>query len=219
MQNADNSQLSTLNSQFIRVAVVDDHIFLVEAMEKLINEMGDTQVIDRAYSVEGCWQMLRSALPDVLLLDVGLPDGDGCQLCPELMRQYPALKILMLTTYAEIAVVQRALDGGALGYVLKNSTSEEIHEGIRTVATGERFLCDKIQTLLKKSSGVERITLTSRERELLKLVIEGKTNAEIADKLCLAHQTVKGYRSNLIFKLQVNNTAEMVKMAIERKLV
>ena len=202
----------------IRVVIVDDHVCLVEAMEKLINDLGDTQVIDRAYSVEGCWKMLRSALPDVLLLDVGLPDGDGCQLCAELLRQYPALKILMLTTYAEIAVIQRALDGGALGYVLKNSTSKEIHEGIRTVASGERFLCDKVQILLKKSSR-ERITLTTRERELLKLVIEGKTNAEIADKLCLAHQTVKGYRSNLIFKLQVHNTAEMVKMAIEKKLV
>ena len=112
----------------------------------------------------------------------------------------------------------RALDGGALGYVLKNSTSEEIHDGIRTVASCERFLCDRVSILLKKSSE-ERITLTSRERELLKLVVEGKTNAEIADKLCLAHQTVKGYRSNLIFKLQVHNTAEMVKVAIEKKLV
>ncbi|MCL2074120.1 MAG: response regulator transcription factor [Marinilabiliaceae bacterium] len=202
----------------IKVAIVDDHIFLVEAMEKLINELGDTEVIDHAYSVDECWQMLSISLPDVLLLDVGLPDGDGCQLCQELMHKYPTLKILMLTTYAEIAVISRALEGGALGYVLKNSTSEEIHEGIRTVAAGEKFLCDKVQILLKKPT-YERITLTTRERELLKLVIEGKTNAEIADKLCLAHQTVKGYRSNLIFKMQVNNTAEMVKMAIEKKLV
>jgi len=135
-----------------------------------------------------------------------------------LVDHSPSLKILMLTTYAEIAVITRAFDSGALGYVLKNSTSEEIDEGIRTVAAGERFLCDKVEILLKKSAE-QRITLTGRERELLKLVVEGKTNAEIADKLCLAYQTVKGYRSNLVFKLQMHNTAELVKMAIERKLV
>jgi len=193
-------------------------VFIVEAIEKLINEMGDIQVIDRAFSADGCRQMLKSELPDVLLLDVGLSGDDGVELCAELRKLYPALKILMLTTYAEIAVITRALDSGALGYVLKNSTSDEIREGIRTVSDGERFLCDKVKILLKKTA-TERITLTGRERELLKLVVEGKTNAEIADKMCLALQTVKGYRSNLIFKLQVNNTAELVKVALERKLL
>jgi len=202
----------------IKVAIVDDHVFIVEAVEKLINEMGDIQVIDRAYSADGCRQMLKSKLPDVLLLDVGLSGDDGVELCAELLKLYPSLKMLMLTTYAEIAVITRALDSGALGYVLKNSSSEEIREGIRTVSDGERFLCDKVKILLKKSA-TERITLTGRERELLKLVVEGKTNAEIADKMCLALQTVKGYRSNLIFKLQVHNTAELVKVAMERKLL
>ena len=202
----------------IKVAIVDDHTLVVEALEKLIGEMDNVQVIDRAHTAEDCRQMLARTTPDVLLLDIGLPDGDGVDLCRELLSRYPSLKILMLTTYAEIAVITRAFDSGALGYVLKNSTSEEIDEGIRTVAAGERFLCDKVEILLKKSAE-QRITLTGRERELLKLVVEGKTNAEIADKLCLAYQTVKGYRSNLVFKLQMHNTAELVKMAIERKLV
>jgi DNA-binding NarL/FixJ family response regulator len=202
----------------IRIAIVDDHVFVVEAIEKFISDMDDIQVIDRAYSADGCRKMLKSVLPDVLLLDVGLSGDDGVELCAELLRQYPSLKILMLTTYAEIAVITRALESGALGYVLKNSTSKEIHEGILTVSSGESFLCNKVKQLLKNSAN-ERVTLTGRERELLKLVVEGKTNAEIADKLFLAYQTVKGYRSNLMLKLQVQNTAELVKMAIERKLV
>ena len=213
-----NKSYAFLNSQLIKVAIVDDHVLIVEAIEKLVAEAGDIQVINRAYTAEACRRMLKSCLPDVLLLDVGLPDGDGVELCTELLRQYPSLKILMLTTYAEIAVITRALDSGALGYILKNSTSEEVLEGIRTIASGERFLCDKVEILLKKSTE-KRITLTGRERELLKLVVEGKTNAEIADKMCLAYQTVKGYRSNLVFKLQVRNTAELIKMAIDRKLV
>ena len=202
----------------IKVAIVDDHVFVVETIEKFINGMGDIVVIDRAYSADGCRRMLKLALPDVLLLDVGLAGDDGVELCAELLRQYSSLKILMLTTYAEIAVITRALESGALGYVLKNSTSEEIREGICTVSSGESFLCNKVRLLLKNSAN-ERITLTGRERELLKLVVEGKTNAEIADKLFLAYQTVKGYRSNLMLKLQVQNTAELVKMAIERRLV
>ena len=202
----------------IKVVIVDDHLLIVEAIEKIINESGDIRVVDRAYTAAGCRQKLRNDLPDVLLLDIGLPDGDGIELCASLHKQHPSLKILMLTTYAEIAVITRALESGALGYILKNSTTEEVLEGIRTVAEGERFLCDKVEVLLKRSAET-RITLTGRERELLKLVIEGKTNAEIADKMCLAYQTVKGYRSNLVFKLQVRNTAELIKIANELKLV
>jgi DNA-binding NarL/FixJ family response regulator len=214
----DNFQFSTFNSQLIRVAIIDDHKMVVETLEKFINESGNIKVIGKSYTVNDSKQMLALRLPDVLLLDVGLPDGDGIELCVELVKLYPALKILMLTTYAEIAVISRALDAGAFGYVLKNATSEEIMEGIHKVASGEHFLCDEVETLLNKSTE-ERITLTGRERELLKLVVEGKTNAEIADKMCLSYQTVKGYRSNLIFKLRANNTAELVKMAIEKKLI
>jgi DNA-binding NarL/FixJ family response regulator len=191
---------------------------LLEGLEQLINHSETARITDVGYSIADCRKLLERRLPDVLMLDVGLPDGDGCELCAELLRKYPALKILMLTTYAEIAVITRALDGGALGYVLKNATSEEIIEGIRMVASGERFLCDEVEILLKKDAG-KRITLTGRERELLKLIVKGCSNDEIADRMCLAPQTVKSYRSNLTFKLQTHNTAQLVRMAIEQKLV
>jgi DNA-binding NarL/FixJ family response regulator len=105
-----------------------------------------------------------------------------------------------------------------VGYVLKNATSEEILEGIHMVASGERFLCDEVEILLKKDAG-KRITLTGRERELLKLIVEGCSNDEIADRMCLAPQTIKGYRRNLVFKLNVHNTAQLIRTAIEQKLV
>jgi DNA-binding NarL/FixJ family response regulator len=202
----------------IHTIIIDDHKILLEGLVRIINSSETARVTDVGYSAADCRQLLQNTLPDVLLLDVGLPDGDGCELCTELLRQYPALKILMLTTYAEIAVITRALEGGALGYVLKNSTSEEIMEGIRVVASGRRFLCDAVEILLRRDAG-NRIVLTGRERELLRLIVAGKANAEIADCMCLAEQTVKGYRKNLVFKLQVHNTAQLVKLAIERKLV
>ena len=202
----------------INVIIIDDHKVLLEGLEQLINRSETACVTGTGYSVADCRKLLKHRLPDVLLLDVGLPDGDGCELCAELLRQYPPLKILMLTTYAEIAVITRALEGGALGYVLKNSTSDEILEGSCVVASGRRFLCDAVEILLRKNAN-NRIVLTGRERQLLKLIVDGCSNAEIADRMCLAEQTVKGYRKNLVFKLQVHNTAQLVRIAIEQKLV
>jgi DNA-binding NarL/FixJ family response regulator len=202
----------------INVIIIDDHKVLLEGLEQLINRSETACVTGTGYSVADCRKLLKHSLPDVLLLDVGLPDGDGCELCADLLRQYPLLKILMLTTYAEIAVITRALEGGALGYVLKNSTSDEILEGISVVASGRRFLCDAVEILLRKNVN-NRIVLTGRERELLKLIVDGCSNTEIADRMCLAEQTVKGYRKNLVFKLQVHNTAQLVRIAMEQKLV
>jgi DNA-binding NarL/FixJ family response regulator len=214
----NNSQFSTLNSQFIKVVLIDDHKVLLDGLKNLINQSEIARVAGLGYSVADCRKLLESELPDVLMLDVGLPDGDGCEVCAELCRQYPSLKILMLTTYAGIAVISRALDAGALGYVIKNSASEEIIEGIEMVASGERFLCDEAEILLKKSAH-KLIPLTRRERQLLKLIVDGCSNDEIADRMCLAPQTIKGYRSNLTFKLQTQNTAQLVRKAIEEKLV
>ena len=202
----------------INVTIIDDHKILLEGLERLINSSDMARVKNIGYSVADCRRVLESGLPDVLMLDVGLPDGDGCELCTELMQKHPTLKILMLTTYAEIAVITRALDGGASGYVLKNSTSEEIMEGIRVVASGGSFLCDEVEILLRKSAG-KRITPTGREKELLKLIVAGLPNDEIADKMCLTTQTVKSYSKNLTFKLEAHNTAQLVRMAIEQKLV
>jgi DNA-binding NarL/FixJ family response regulator len=202
----------------IRVVLVDDHKILIEGLERLINQSEVARVTGIGYSVADCRKLLDKEFPDVLMLDVGLPDGDGCAVCAEFLKKYPSLKILMLTTYAEIAVITRALEAGALGYVLKNATSEEIIEGISVVALGERFLCDEVEILLKKNAN-KQISLTGRERQLLKLIVDGYSNEEIADRMCLAPQTVKGYRSNLTFKLQTQNTAQLVRKAIEEKLV
>ena len=103
-------------------------------------------------------------------------------------------------------------------YILKKSTSEEILEGISVVASGERFLCDEVEILLKKNAH-NRIKLTQREQQLLKLIVDGYSNQEISDRMCLAEQTIKGYRKNLTFKLQTQNTAQLVRLAIEQKLV
>jgi len=206
------------NSQLINVIIVDDHKVLADGLRMLIEESDDITVSRMAYSAKECRYYLQFRLPDVLLLDINLPDGNGVELCKELTTRYPKLKILALTTYSEYTTVRQMLDNGALGYVLKNAMSEEVIKGIRTVAEGEKFLCHEVDVLMKKQINAN-IWLTPRERDLLKLIVEGYTNPEIATELSLSPDTVKGYRKNLLIKLDVKNTAILVKKALEEKLV
>ena len=214
----NNSQLSTLNSQLINVAVVDDHRIVIDGLEKILAESDIVRLVDKSYNIAGCWKMLREEQPDVLLLDVGLPDGSGMELCPQIKARYPAINILMLTNYAEYSVISHVLNNGASGYILKNAMPEEIIMGIRTVASGKHFLSEDVDVLLKKGDK-NKIELTRREQELLRLISEGYTNMEIADKMFLGYETIRSYRKNLHLKLDAHNTAELTKKAIDMRIV
>lgn len=202
----------------INVLIVDDHKVLSEGLEHIINGSGVARVIGKACSLAECRKMLEHCRPEVLMLDVNLSDGNGIDLCAEIRGKYPDVKVLMLTSYAEPSVVTRALEGGAMGYILKNSMSGEIIEGICTVAEGERFLCSQAEVLMKKKNE-RQIPLSPREKEILKLIVEGYTIKEISEKLFLGFETVRSYCKYLHLKLDVRNTATLVRKAIEQKLV
>ena len=202
----------------ITVYITDDHKVLADGLRRLIEEAGDIKVSQMAYNAQECRYHLQFGLPDVLMLDINLPDGNGVELCKEFKALYPDLKILALTTYNEYSIVRQMLDNGALGYVLKNAMAEEVIEGVRTVAEGKKFLCHEVDVLMKKQSNTD-IWLTPREQEMLKLIVAGNTNTEIAEKTSLSPETIKGYRKNLLLKLDVKNTAMLVKKAIDEKWV
>jgi len=202
----------------IRVAIVDDHKILVEGLNSLITKSGIAKVVGLAHSTQECRLSIPFWKVDVLLLDVGLPDMNGVDYCKELKKQFPDLKILALTTHNEYSIVRQMLDNGASGYLIKNAMGIEVLEGIKVVAEGNIFLCHEVDLLMKKSLE-EVVWLTQREKELLRLVAEGYTNTEIADKIFLSPETIKGYRKNLLLKLGAKNTAVLVKMAIEQKLI
>jgi len=202
----------------INVAIVDDHQIVIDGLEKIITESGIARLTGKSYNVAGCWKMLNTRLPDVLMLDVGLPDGSGMDLCPLIKIKYPEVNILMLTSYAEYAVISHVLNNGASGYILKNAMPEEIIEGIGTVASGKRFLCEEVDILLKKGEK-KKIELTRREYELLRLITEGYTSTEIADRMYLGYETIRSYRKNLHLKLGAHNTAELTKIALDLKLL
>ncbi|SFC68524.1 DNA-binding response regulator, NarL/FixJ family, contains REC and HTH domains [Parapedobacter composti] len=202
----------------IKVAIVDDHKILTEGLQGLIAESGIATVAGVAHSAAACRLSIGFWKPDVVLLDVGLPDGSGIDLCKELKTQVPGMKILALTTHNEYTVVRQMLDNGASGYLIKNAMADEVLAGIQAVAAGETFLCHEIDLLMKRPQE-KNIWLSPRERELLRLVTEGLTNAEIAEKIFLSPETIKGYRKNLLLKLGARNTAVLVKMALEQKLI
>ena len=215
----NNSQLSILNSQFIKVAILDDHKMVVESLSKLINESDIAQVTATWYDLESGRLGLAKSQPDILLLDIGLPDGDGVDFCAEITKIYPELKIIMLTSYKEFNVAKRALHNGALGYVLKNAESEEIFAGIETVSRGEQFLCEEINILLREKRNEEVIWYSPREKEILQYIADGFTTEEIAKKIFRDKETVRYYRKNLLLKLVAGNTSVMVKKACEQNLV
>lgn len=202
----------------IKVAIVDDHKILTEGLQSLIEDSGAANVVGIAHSAAECQLSLGFWKPDVLLLDVGLPDISGVDFCKEVKAQFPAINVLALTTYNEYSIVRQMLDNGASGYLVKNAMADEVLAGIEAVAAGDTFLSHEIDLLMKKPSS-KNIWLSPRERELLRLISEGLTNGEIAEQIFLSPETIKGYRKNLLLKLGAKNTAVLVKMAFEQKLI
>lgn len=203
----------------INLQIVDDHKMVVESLSKLINESSVASVTSVYYDLNSCRQGLARALPDILLLDIALPDGDGVNFCGEVKKSYPELKIIMLTTYKEFSIAKRSLHNGASGYILKNAESEEMFAGIEMVSRGELFLCEEINLLLKTKRNEELVWLSNREKEVLKYIAEGYTTKEIADIIFRDVETVRTYRRNLHIKLDAKNMAELVKKGFDMKLI
>lgn len=202
----------------IKLLIVDDHRVLVEGLNKLFDNSDTVDVIGVAYSGKECRNALRKELPDVILLDINLPDVSGIDLCKEIKTENPEIKIVALSSFNEYTIVRRMIENGASGYVVKNAMPEEIILSVETVANNEIFMCEEIDLLMHNRSN-NPIWLTPREKELLKYIVEGLTNHEIAEKMYLGVETINSYRKNLLIKLGAKNTAVLVRMALEEKLV
>ncbi len=213
-----SASFSTFGFQFIRVMVVDDHKIIADGLERLINESDDIRVSGKTHTVAGCLELLKDHQPDVLLLDISMPDGNGIDLCPGIKEKYPQVKVLMLTSYSEFVTITRALNAGADGYVLKNAEMDELIEGIRTVASGKRFVCGDAETQLKNKEN-NLIELTRRETELLHLIAKGLTLSQLADRMCLGINTIRDYRQKLNIKLDAHNSIQLLQNARTLKLL
>ena len=202
----------------IQVHIADDHRMLVEGLQTAIEDSGIAKVVDTSHTLATCRITLRFRHPDVLLLDISMPDGSGIDFCKEMREAYPDMKILMLTSYDEYTMVSRALTAGASGYIQKNALSEEVVKGIETVMAGDTYFSRDIDRMMKKRIN-HPVWLTAREQELLRHIVDGCTNQQIADRMFLSVETIKTYRKNITQKLGTKNAAELVQIAIRDKWV
>lgn len=202
----------------ISVLIVDDHYLVIEGVRSLLQDEKDIEWQGHATSAESCMAFLLHHQPDVILMDINLGNESGIDLCKTVKGKYPGIRVLGLSTFNQQSFIQKLIDNGASGYVLKNATKTELLDAIFTVNVGKTYLSsDAFQMLRKKEEPT--IILTRREREVLELIADGLTNNEIAEKLFISVTTVDTHRKNLLSKFQAKNIALLVKMAVQMKLI
>lgn len=201
----------------IRLIVVDDHPLVVEGLKNTFTNDTDIVWCGSAVSAAACLDILTTQPCDVLLLDISLPDQGGIDLCHQLKKRYPTLKIIGLSTFHQGSYIARMMESGASGYLIKNASTDEIKFAIRSVFKGEIYLSQEARQQLEAKQNQEKhqAVLTRRELEVLRLIADGLTNPQIAKQLFVSIDTVDSHRKNLLAKTQCNNTAALVRYAFE----
>lgn len=204
----------------IKLFIVDDHYMVIEGIHSLLQKENDIEWMGHATNAESCLGYLQQQLPDVILMDISMPGMSGIELCREVKEKYPAVFVIGLSTFNQQSFIQKMMENGASGYVLKNATREELIEAIQTVMKGKEFLSFDAATALRKPEIQPSVPLiTRREKEVLELIADGMTNVEIAQKLFLSSTTVDTHRKNLLAKFEAKNTASLVRIAAQLKII
>lgn len=196
-----------------KVFIVDDHYMIIEGIRSLLQNEKSIEWLGHAGNAASCMAFLRQQQPDVILMDINLPDKSGIELCKEVVAKYPAVFVIGLSTFNQQSFIQKMIDNGASGYVLKNARQEELMEAINSVMAGKQYLSFEASQSLRKIDSTDYPILTRREREVIELIANGLTNNEIAEKLFISSTTVDTHRKNLLAKFNAKNTAELVKLA------
>lgn len=203
----------------IQVFIVDDHFMVIEGIKSMLQDEEGISLLGQAYNAESCLTFLRHHQPDVILMDINLPGMSGIDLCKEVFEKYPLIRIIALSTYNQLSFITKMLNNGALGYVLKNATKQEILSAIDTVMQGKQYLSFDASEMVKNIEIQDVPVLTRREKEVLQLIANGLTNAEMAAHLFVSPTTIDTHRKHLLEKFNARNTATLIKMAVEMSLV
>lgn len=206
----------------IRIIVVDDHQLFREGIISLLSRNEDLSVSGHASTVEELFQLLPNSDAEIVLIDISMPGGDGLEAIERAREEFPNVKFIVLTMHAEGQYVVKAVRNGAYGYLIKNADETELFEAIRQVALGNKYFNKEISHLMIGNMAIEGEShkrLSEREMEVLELVSNGKTTKEIAQALFVSTRTVETHRVNMMKKLNVQNTAELIKKAAHLQLI
>lgn len=210
----------------IRVLIADDHNLVRQGIRALLESTGEVQVVAEAADGLEAIELARKHRPQVILMDIGMPRLGGLQALERIHRELPGQRVVILSMYSDETLIRQVLRNGARGYLLKDSLKEELALAVKAAARGEVYLSPAVSNLLVEdflstsdppANPLEALTM--REREVLKLIAEGHTNASIAGLLHISVKTVEKHRANLLDKLGVNDTAALVRLAIQYNLI
>ncbi|TXH21946.1 MAG: response regulator transcription factor [Chitinophagaceae bacterium] len=200
------------------VFIVDDHYMVIEGIRSLLQSEKDIDWMGHATNASSCLAFLKTHIPDVILMDINLPDRSGIDLCKQAIALQPTVHILGLSTFNQQPFIKNMMDNGAVGYILKNASKAELLEAINTVMKGKNYLSMEAALSLREKQPTIPL-ISRREKEVLILISDGLTNNEIAEKLFISVPTVNTHRKSLLEKFNVGNTAELIKLAVKYNLV
>jgi DNA-binding NarL/FixJ family response regulator len=205
----------------IKVYIVEDHSVVIEGIYSLLQNEKGIDMIGYATNGQNCIDYFVNHVADVILMDIGLPDMSGIDLCAIIKKKYPGIMVIALSTFNQGTYIKKMMEAGASGYLLKNTSKVEMLEAINTVTAGKTYLSFEVgkELLHIKEENNNIPLLTKREKEILILIAEGLTNQQIKEKLFISIDTVDSHRKNLHTKLNVKNTAMLIRYAIEHKMV
>ena len=209
-------------SQPIRVMLVDDHTMVRRGLAAFLKVFDDLQLVGEAEGGTDAIQLCAKILPDVILMDMVMPDMDGATATRAIRQQFPQVQVIALTSFKEGDLVKNALEAGAIGYLLKDVSADELVWAIRAAHTGRATLSPEAAQALVETANqpaTPGLDLTEREREVLALMIEGLNNTQIAGRLTVSPSTIKSHVSNILAKLGVASRTEAVTLALRNRIV
>jgi DNA-binding NarL/FixJ family response regulator len=211
----------------IRILIVDDHAILRDGIRALLESESDISVIGEAEDGRTAVRLACQLKPDIVLMDIAMPLLNGLEATRQIRHDCPEVKVLVLSMHENDEYIRQALANGAMGYILKDATAHELIDAIHAIQNGEAILSPAITRLvienylrwgdIQKDSSTNG--LSPREREVLQLIAEGYSNIQIAEILCISIKTVQAHRMNLMTKLDLHNRADLIKYAIQRKII
>ena len=214
----------------IKVVLVDDHQIVRDGIRSLLSELPDIEVIDEACDAKCVLGKLQTIKPDIIIVDISLPEISGIELTKIITTDYPTIKVLVLSMYTNQEFIFNAIKAGAKGYLPKNITRDELLEAIREIYKGNEYFSKDVSGIILKSylkqvkdperaDALQEEKLTPRELEILKFVAEGYSNQLIADKLFISVRTVESHKNHIMQKLELTTTVDLVKYALKNKII
>jgi len=213
-----------INSPMIRLLIADDHAIVREGIKRVIEKYPDIQLVAEAASGDEVLSQIKNIAIDILLLDISMPGPGFLNIMQNLQKDYPAIKVLVLSVHPEDHYALRALKAGAKGYIDKSHSMEELHTAIRQINEGHRYITPRLaeKMLLEHDANIDRQLhdkLSEREFQILLLIGEGKTVTEIASILSLSPKTVSTYRARILEKMKFRSNNELIRYTIENELI